>query len=220
MNLYNSPGGCSVFRAFQGWLGLSKHGPQQGTLVVHPILQPSTAYWMLRPFFEPTTKGSLDGWKFTLEDDNSDVFLHGANPGTSQEHNPDLHPHLRLNETMIPYPTVEPGDIVFWSADTIHGTEHDNTNDIDACVFYIPTVPLTDNNAAYIAQQRDAFLKGVPPPDFPGGAGESSYDDRGKPQDVQSVAGKRAMGIDPLLLEGTDMQKSLAKRANQIWGYL
>jgi hypothetical protein len=40
-----------------------------GTLVVYPILQPSTAYWMLRPFFKPTVKGSLDGWKFSLDDD-------------------------------------------------------------------------------------------------------------------------------------------------------
>lgn len=30
MNLYEGPGGCSVFRTFQSWLGLSRHGPQQG----------------------------------------------------------------------------------------------------------------------------------------------------------------------------------------------
>lgn len=127
MNMYDGPGGCSVFRTFQSWLGLSRHGPNEGelatltryaqlwlikpgTLVVHPILQPSTAYWMLRPFFKPTQKGSLNGWKFSLDDDDGNVFLHGANPGTAQEHNPDHHPHLLLSETMIPYPTVEPGD--------------------------------------------------------------------------------------------------------------
>lgn len=38
------------------------------------------------------------------------VFLHGATPGTSQELTPTNHPHLRLTETMIPYPTVNPGD--------------------------------------------------------------------------------------------------------------
>jgi hypothetical protein len=43
-----------------------------------------------------------------LQDGN--VFLHGANPGTAQEHTPANHPHLRLTETMIPYPTVDPGD--------------------------------------------------------------------------------------------------------------
>lgn len=32
MNMYDGPGGCSVFRSFQSWLGLSRHGPQQGTL--------------------------------------------------------------------------------------------------------------------------------------------------------------------------------------------
>jgi hypothetical protein len=37
--------------------------------------------------------------------------------------------------------------VVFWSADTIHGTEMENTGNIDACVFYIPSVPLTLNNA-------------------------------------------------------------------------
>jgi hypothetical protein len=181
--MYDGPGGCSVFRTFQGWLGLSRHGPGEGvftqplrtyihlmklgTLVVHPILQPSTAYWMLRPFFKPTQKKSLNGWKFSLDDENGDVFLHGANPGTAQEHNPDIHPHILLQETMIPYPTVEPGDtgkflitpcgncihltnptsLVFWSADTIHGTESKNRGNIDACVFYIPSVPLTPNNA-------------------------------------------------------------------------
>ncbi|OXG77983.1 hypothetical protein C345_06401 [Cryptococcus neoformans A2-102-5] len=215
MNMYNGPGGCSVFRTFQGWLGLSEHGPQQGTLVVHPILGPSTSYWMLRPFFKPTVKGSLDGWKFSLDDNDGNIFLHGANPGTAQEHNPDLHPHLHLAETMIPYPTVDPGDTVFWSADTIHGTESNNTGDVDACVFYIPAVPTTPNNVQYIAQQRDAFLHGVPPPDFPGGTGESQFSDRATPKDIQSEAGKFAMGLKPL-----DASKGvLAKSVNSILGY-
>jgi Protein of unknown function (DUF1479). len=34
MNMYEGPGGCSVFRTFQSWLGLSRHGPQQGKLVI------------------------------------------------------------------------------------------------------------------------------------------------------------------------------------------
>lgn len=65
---------------------------------------------MLRPFFKPSRNGSLDGWKFSLDDENGDIYLNGANPGTAQEHTPDHHPHLHLSETMIPYPTVEPGD--------------------------------------------------------------------------------------------------------------
>ncbi|CAI7626420.1 unnamed protein product [Penicillium bialowiezense] len=220
MNLYEGPGGCSVFRTFQSWLGLSRHGPQQGTLVVHPILQAATAYWMLRPFFKPTQKDSLDGWKFSLDDDEGNVFLHGANPGTAQEHTPDHHPHLRLSETMIPYPTVEPGDTVFWSADTIHGTETVNTGPDDACVFYIPSVPLTPNNAQYVAQQRDAFLKGVPPPDFPGGSGETQFSDRASVGDIQSQAGKVAMGLAPFTASAPDKKSAdLRKQANKIFGY-
>ncbi|KAI5453077.1 hypothetical protein NCC49_006106 [Naganishia albida] len=224
MNMYDGPGGCSVFRTFQGWLGLSRHGPQEGTLVVHPILQPSTAYWMLRPFFKPTVKGSLDGWKFSLDDDDGKIFLHGATPGTAQEHTPDLHPHLRLQETMIPYPTVEPGDCVFWSADTIHGTEMENTGNIDACVFYIPSVPLTLNNAQYIAQQRSALQAGAPPPDFPGGGsgtgGESTFPDRGQVSDIQSEEGKRAMGLAPLCVKDVGGVKAeVAKKANEILGF-
>ncbi|KAE8165217.1 hypothetical protein BDV40DRAFT_286442 [Aspergillus tamarii] len=215
MNMYEAPGGCSVFRAFQSWLGLSRHGPQQGTLVVHPILQPSTAYWMLRPFFKPTRKGSLDGWKFSLDDDEGNVYLHGANPGTAQEHTPDHHPHLMLHETMIPYPTVDPGDTVFWSADTIHGTESENTAETDACVFYIPSVPLTPNNA-----QRDAFLKGIPPPDFPGGVGESQFSDRAQVGDVQSQAGREAMGLSPIKPGIKNEQSAkLAQEVNKILGY-
>ncbi|KAJ6120435.1 hypothetical protein N7523_004715 [Penicillium sp. IBT 18751x] len=220
MNMYEGPGGCSVFRTFQSWLGLSRHGPQQGTLVVHPILQPTTAYWMLRPFFKPTRKGSLDGWKFSLDDEEGDVYLHGANPGTAQEHTPDHHPHLRLSETMIPYPTVEPGDTVFWSADTIHGTEAVNTGDDDACVFYIPSVPLTPNNAQYVAQQRDAFMKGIPPPDFPGGLGESQFSDRASVEDVQTEAGRMAMGLSPIKLNGkTEKSIKLESDINRILGY-
>ncbi|KAJ5593679.1 hypothetical protein N7537_010583 [Penicillium hordei] len=220
MNMYEGPGGCSVFRTFQSWLGLSRHGPQQGTLVVHPILQATTAYWMLRPFFKPTRKGSLDGWKFSLDDEEGDVYLHGANPGTAQEHTPDHHPHLMLSETMIPYPTVEPGDTVFWSADTIHGTESDNTGDIDASVFYIPSVPLTPNNAKYVAQQRDAFLKGVPPPDFPGGFGESQFSDRAQVGDIQSEVGRMAMGLSPITVTGKNEKSTkLAHEVNAILGY-
>lgn len=78
--------------------------------MVHPILKESTAYWLLRPFFKPTVKGSLDGWKLSLDDEDGNVFFHGSTPGGMQEHNPDNHPHLHLEKTMIPYPTVDPGD--------------------------------------------------------------------------------------------------------------
>lgn len=43
MNMYDGPGGCSVFRSFQSWLGLSRHGPQQGIKIPQPNT-PSLTY--------------------------------------------------------------------------------------------------------------------------------------------------------------------------------
>lgn len=40
---------------------------------------------------------------------------------------------------------------------------------------YIPVCPVTESNAEYLARQRDAFLAGLPGPDFPGGKGESEH---------------------------------------------
>jgi hypothetical protein len=148
MNMYNASGGGSVFRAFQGWLALSTHGPGEGMITVHPILKESTAYWLLRPFFKPTVKGSLNGWKFSLDpDEDGNIVFPGVSPGAAQEHTPENHPHLLLEDTMVPYPTVDPGDMVFWSVDTIHATESANRGTNDACKFYIGATPLTEGNA-------------------------------------------------------------------------
>ena len=40
---------------------------------------------------------------------DGDVFLHGATPGTAQEHTPSYHPHLRLEETNDPVPDRRAG---------------------------------------------------------------------------------------------------------------
>ncbi|KAM0752554.1 DUF1479-domain-containing protein [Meredithblackwellia eburnea MCA 4105] len=220
MDLYNGPGACSVLRTFQSWLGLTTHSPGEGTLVVHPILRETTAYWMLRPFFRPTVKGSLNGWKLDLTEEDGTVLLHGANPGTAQEHTPAHHPHLRLEETMVPYPTVEPGDTVYWSADTIHGTEMSNSGSQDAVVLYIPSVPLTEMNVKYVKRQREAFNLGLPPPDFPGGAGESTFVDRGGKENISGKAGLQAMGFVPFdivrSVGGSAKSEEMRIEANEI----
>lgn len=63
------------------------------------------------------SQGFLGRMKFSLDDEEGELYLHGAKPGTAQEHTPDHHPHLNLSETMIPYPTVEPGDTGMTIAD-------------------------------------------------------------------------------------------------------
>lgn len=67
-------------------------------------------------------------------------------------------------------------------------------------MLYIPACPLTPINAQALANQRAAFLAGVPGPDFPGGKGESEHIGRAGLDDVlkwTDADGMRAMGLMP-----------------------
>ncbi|CAI4218580.1 unnamed protein product [Parascedosporium putredinis] len=52
-DLYNGAGTCSMFRMFQGWLSLGDIPTAEDALLLCPMLKLSTAYFLLRPFFEP-----------------------------------------------------------------------------------------------------------------------------------------------------------------------
>ena len=60
---------------------------------------------------------------------------------------------------------------------------------------YIPSVPLTPQNLSYLARQKDAFIAGRPPPDFPQGRGEAGFVGLGREEDVVGELGRRAMGL-------------------------
>lgn len=119
-----------MFRMFQGWLSMSHTGPREGTLLVNPILALSTAYYLLRPFFEPvsplskmgnnTSRISFDTFleptNWRLETKPTSI-IQGATPGYSQELNAALHPHLELDKTMVHVPKIGPGDYVAWHCD-------------------------------------------------------------------------------------------------------
>jgi hypothetical protein len=150
----------------------------EGTLLVNPLLQLATAYFLLRPFFTPKTgpssrvsvNGALehtdtdeylspDNWKL---EDKSSSWLQGANLGRGQELNALLHPHLNLPETMVHIPKVQPGDYVVWHCDGIHAVDKIHAGKNDSSVLYIPACPLTERNAEYLVRQRDCFLRGMP----------------------------------------------------------
>ena len=120
-DLYNGAGACSMFRMFQGWLSMSTTGPNEGTLLVNPLLSRATAYYLLRPFFSekhgPDSARflSVDNWQLDVE---PTTVLHGATPSHCQELNTALHPHLDLDRTMVHIPTVRPGDYVAWHCDS------------------------------------------------------------------------------------------------------
>lgn len=233
-DLYNGAGACSMFRMFQGWLSLSNCGPREGTLLVNPLVQLSTAYFLLRPFFQPRKELSASGsgvvagggeeflreenWAFTGGEAMS-TELQGATPGHGQELSEALHPHLQLDGTMVHIPRIKPGDFVVWHADQIHAVDKVHQGQGDSSVMYIPVCPVTDLNVGYLARQREAFLEGLPGPDFPGGKGESEHVGRPGEDAIKGVEARRAMGLEILVGAGDGHgERGLIQRANKVLG--
>ncbi|KAI1423255.1 DUF1479-domain-containing protein [Xylaria sp. FL1777] len=145
-DLYNRSGSCSMFRMFQGFLSLSSIPAGSGALTACPMLQLSTAYLLLRPFFTPRYKNPAakmmecemgmgmgadrrrseidflhpNNWNLNVSQTS---VLHGAVPGYVQELNSALHPHLQLHRTMVSIPDLEPGDYVIWHPDVVHAVD-------------------------------------------------------------------------------------------------
>ncbi|GJE92712.1 DUF1479 domain-containing protein [Phanerochaete sordida] len=201
-SLYGRENQASIFRTYQGWLALSETAPNQGTLQVFPDVMLSNTYIILRPFFKPVSDGlseaellKAENWKFDITSEDFpgiyalDKGFSGPRPNTQ------THPHLRLDKTMVSVPKVDPGDMVFWHCDMIHAVEIEHTGKEDSCVMYIPAMPNTPMNAAYVQRQRESFLAGVPPPDFPKWEGETGFAGIGTPDDIVHAVGKQAMGF-------------------------
>ena len=250
-DLYNGAGACSMFRMFQGWLSMSTTGPGEGTLLVYPALKLATAYLLLRPFFENRHEFSygdhrsdwLDASNWPLQKEITSV-LQGAQLGNAQELNEGLHPHLRLESTMVHIPKIYPGDYVAWHCDSesqsislqsimsalthllaIHAVDAIHQGESDSSVLYIPVCPVTESNAQYLAIQRYAFRGGFPGPDFPGGEGESGHVGRPSEESLRSHAGKEglvAMGLEKMdegVLTERLGDREAVTRANEILGF-
>ncbi|KAF8150934.1 hypothetical protein B0H34DRAFT_730672 [Crassisporium funariophilum] len=200
-SLYGRPNQSSIFRTFQGWLAMSETAPTQGTLKVFPDVLLSNAYLILRPFFTPTvavdSKDIFDAnnWKYDLSKPDFPGIVPRDGGYAGPRPTPDLHPNMCLEETMTSVPKVNPGDAVFWHCDVVHSVEQEHTGSGDSAVMYIPAVPLTLQNQAYIERQRETFLAGERPPDFPKGQSEAVFEGVAKPEDIVSLAGRRAMGL-------------------------
>ncbi len=191
-----------MFRMWQGWLGMSITGAGEGTLLVNPLFKLATVYYLLRPFFSPKNSnteasGYLDDSNWALDPIQSNL-LQGAALGCTQELTNALHPHLELSKSMVHIPDVRPGDYVAWHCDSIHAVDKVHNGKSDSSVLYIPACPLTETNVRYLVRQREAFLEGMPGPDFPGGVGESGHVGRMGTRDIESAGGRealRAMGL-------------------------
>ncbi|KZT20478.1 DUF1479-domain-containing protein [Neolentinus lepideus HHB14362 ss-1] len=200
-SMYGRPNQASIFRTFQGWLALSETAPTEGTLKVFPDVLLSNAYTILRPFFRPKA-GAVSGdprdpenWEFDISTPDFPGIYAVDGGFTGPRPLPILHPHLRLDETMISVPKVYPGDMVFWHCDVIHSVEQEHTGTGDSAVMYIPAVPCTPQNSEYLERQKEAFLQGIPPPDYPCEKGEAGFKGHGRVEDIVNPLGKRAMGL-------------------------
>ncbi|ORY24395.1 hypothetical protein BCR39DRAFT_561571 [Naematelia encephala] len=200
-NMYDGAGACGVFRAFQGWTSLSDTGPTEGTLRVYPFIQEMSAYTLMRPLFKVIQSRAELSHDAYLAPGNWELDLETSRfPGSplarGQELNDDTHPHLALSRTMVSLPRVKPGDQAWWHCDVIHAVEAEHRGTGPSAVMYIPSVPLTAQNAEYVRDQRESFLAARPPPDFPGGVGESGFQGTGREEDVVGLAARNAMGLD------------------------
>ncbi|KAH9925701.1 hypothetical protein B0H21DRAFT_141575 [Amylocystis lapponica] len=216
-NIYNAPTQCSVFRPWQGWTSLSHTGPGEGTLRVLPFLHLATAYILLRPFFRPragTSSLRAEDWELDLD---STAFP-GSVPGKTQELSAETHPHLMLDRTMTSIPRVVPGDQVYWHCDLVHAVESEHNGPGDSSVLYTAAIPLTEYNATYLKNQYTTFTHGLPPSDYPGGEGEALFSGRATPDDVQSLEGRRVVGMEPSEIPaGADEKEAeLIRAANAI----
>ncbi|KAL0063218.1 hypothetical protein AAF712_009916 [Marasmius tenuissimus] len=201
-SIYHRGSQTSIFRSFQGWLAMSKTGPKRGTLRVYPDVLLSNAYLILRPFFRstvgPDAKDYLkpESWKFDISYPEFPGLQAKESGFSSPKPTPEEHPHMLLDKMIVSIPEVSPGDAVFWHCDVVHSVESEHSGDEDSAVMYIPAVPTTPLNQAYIEKQREAFLKGVAPPDYQKvKVDEADLVGIGKADDILSPLGRRAMGF-------------------------
>ncbi|SPC66996.1 related to DUF1479 domain protein [Ustilago sp. UG-2017b] len=201
-DMYDGPGQCGVFRPLQGWLSLSHTRAGEGTLRVLPFLRESTAYIILRPFFthlkpassfsSPSQFLDASNWVF----DGTSLKFPGCSLGHNIELSPETHPHLELEKTTVSIPDVRPGDMVLWHCDAVHSVEKKHGGVGDSSVLYIPAIPTTKVNWEYVMEQKKCFDEGRPPPDFPGGSGESGFKGRGTEEMVNGGLARTSMGLE------------------------
>ncbi|CAN8101464.1 unnamed protein product [Discula destructiva] len=216
-------------------------------------LKLTTAYRLLRPLFSPkrALTGSLEEFLHPSNWALDSAGL-GTRPRQAQETRSILYPHLELDKTLMPIPPLNSGDYVIWHPDTIHTQATFRPNPTatiqslsplglqsshrsrapkppippphrPTTTLHLPCCPLTLANAAYLANQRRAFILGLAAPDFavPVGTGESYHMGRPGVQEVSDAGGEEALRAMGLLAwdenEAVDEgERSLLEAANAV----
>ena len=136
--------------------------------------------------------------------------------------------HKRLHESLVSIPAMAPGDTVWWHSDVIHAVERSHVGSEDSSVFYVPSFPATLRNAEYVARQRQHFVQGRTPPDFPPNDSEATFSGRATEQHLTGL-GRRLIGLEPFaaLVAGSEASgadggvaaSSLLEESNAILGF-
>jgi len=195
LDLFKKSRSQSVFRSLQGWLALSQTNIGEGTLQLVPNIKLVTAYIMLRPFFMQGIE-NFDG--------ESSVFP-GCEPGRGQFFPTEkYHPHLRLQDTMVSIPPINPGDFVFWHCDQVHMVDkiHAGPKGKDSSVVYIAVTPLCVENIRNMIENREGFKKCEPIADFAhdtltikDGAEKDHTDHGARMENILSHEGMKGLGF-------------------------
>ncbi|KAG2133546.1 uncharacterized protein EDB93DRAFT_1308405 [Suillus bovinus] len=200
-SMCGKPGQATMFRTFQGWLAMTQTAPTQSTLKVFPDVPLSNAYIILRPFFRPTvpldSKDILDpkNWVFDISTPDFPGIQPRDGGWVGLQPTPELHPHLRLDDTMTSVPKFNPGDMIFWHCDAVHSIEQECTSSYDSALMYIPAVPQTPQNTDYLKRQAESFLAGTNPPDFASDGTGLPYVGLGVDADIVQPISRIAMGL-------------------------
>ena len=118
---------CSVFRTFQGWTALSRHGPRPGR-PAHRADPGAMGYLMLRPLLADVP-----------DDDMCGVTVNQVFPVSEKWHAP-------LLRALTGIPDVRAGDSVWWHCDMIHSVAPVTSQQGWGNVMYIPAAPWCPRN--------------------------------------------------------------------------
>lgn len=126
--------------------------------------------------------------------------------------------------SLPPFLHLSCGKNAYLTNTAIHAVDKVHHGTGDSSVMYIPACPMTEANAEYVKCQRDTFLEGVPPPDFPGSQGESQHVGRATVDDLKGSTNELGLctqgfaKLDAGDVELSQGQHKVLQKANEILG--
>jgi hypothetical protein len=107
----------------------------------------------------------------------------------------------------------------------IHAVDKIHQGQGDSSVMYIPACPVTEANTHYVQRQRQDFLAGSPPSDFPGGRGETDHVGRATEEHLKEWAdanGLRSFGFARWNSQEENLnqgQRWVLEKSNEVLGF-